>query len=78
VAASVDYLTTVFRNASGILRNVSSDGEYARKRLRECEGLIDSVIVVINAAIRNSDLDNKVNNSLSQCLTAYMSYLILI
>ncbi|CAB4058218.1 CTNND2 [Lepeophtheirus salmonis] len=37
--------TTVFRNTSGILRNVSSAGDYGRKKLREIEGLVDSLLV---------------------------------
>ncbi|TRY80219.1 hypothetical protein DNTS_032309 [Danionella cerebrum] len=31
--------TTVFKNTSGCLRNVSSDGAEARQKLRDCEGL---------------------------------------
>ncbi|XP_076371116.1 splicing regulator ARVCF-like isoform X3 [Tachypleus tridentatus] len=51
--------STVFRNASGILRNVSSAGEYARKKLRECEGLVESLLYLVKAAIGKNDMDNK-------------------
>ncbi|XP_074659788.1 uncharacterized protein LOC141912468 [Tubulanus polymorphus] len=51
--------STVFRNASGTLRNVSSDGDYARKKLRECEGLPDSLMLIIQQAIGKNDIDNK-------------------
>ena len=41
------HWSTVFRNASGILRNVSSAGDYGRKKLRECEGLVDSLLYLV-------------------------------
>jgi hypothetical protein len=67
------YWSTVFRNASGVLRNVSSDGEYARKKLRECEGLVDSIMHIVNAAIGKNDIDNKsVENCV--CILRNLSY----
>ncbi|CAD5120835.1 DgyrCDS9389 [Dimorphilus gyrociliatus] len=51
--------TTVFRNASGTLRNISSDGIYARTRLRECDNLIISLINILGAAVGLNDIDNK-------------------
>ncbi|XP_054709799.1 catenin delta-2-like isoform X2 [Uloborus diversus] len=53
------YCTTVFRNSSGVLRNVSSAGFYARKKLRECEGLIESLVFLLRAVVSKSDMDNK-------------------
>ncbi|XP_077549846.1 adherens junction protein p120 isoform X4 [Haemaphysalis longicornis] len=53
------YWTIVFRNANGVLRNVSSAGEYARRRLRECEGLCDALLHLMRAAVRKNDMDNK-------------------
>ena len=54
-------------------RNVSSDGDYARRKLRECDGLIDSVVIVIRCAIETSDLDSKsVENSV--CLLRNLSF----
>ena len=40
-------------------RNVSSAGDYGRKKLRECEGLVDSVVFTVKAAIEKSNIDNK-------------------
>ncbi|XP_022244181.1 armadillo repeat protein deleted in velo-cardio-facial syndrome-like isoform X3 [Limulus polyphemus] len=62
------YWSTVFRNASGILRNVSSAGEYARKKLRECEGLVDSLLHLVKAAIGKNDMDNK---SVENCVCVF-------
>lgn len=53
------YWSTVFRNASGVLRNVSSEGEYGRKKLRECCGLVDSIMYIVRSAIGKNDIDNK-------------------
>lgn len=53
------YWPTVFRNASGVLRNVSSAGEYARKKLRVCEGLIEAMVYLVRATIGTNDMDNK-------------------
>lgn len=67
------YWSTVFRNASGVLRNVSSAGEYARCRLRECEGLVDSLLFLVRAAIGKNDMDNKsVENCV--CILRNLSY----
>lgn len=52
--------TTVFRNASGILRNLSSAGVDARTEMRACEGLVDSLVWIVYAPIGKSDVDNKV------------------
>ncbi|XP_045175328.2 splicing regulator ARVCF-like isoform X4 [Mercenaria mercenaria] len=51
--------TTVFRNATGVLRNVSSAGAEARKKLRECHGLVESLIHTLRTAIDQSNVDNK-------------------
>lgn len=67
------YWSTLFRNASGVLRNVSSAGEYARKRLRECDGLVDSLLFLVRAAIGKNDMDNKsVENCV--CILRNLSY----
>ncbi|GAB0092109.1 catenin delta-2 [Sergentomyia squamirostris] len=65
--------STVFRNASGILRNVSSAGDYARTRLRECEGLVDSLIHVIRNAIDKSNIGNKIVEN-CVCILRNLSY----
>ena len=41
-------------------RNLSSAGEEARKQMRICEGLVDSLLYVIKACVNTSDFDSKV------------------
>ncbi len=54
-------------------RNISSDGEYARKKLRECEGLVDAVFFIVRAAIGKNDIDNKsIENCV--CILRNLSY----
>ncbi|CAH1103605.1 unnamed protein product [Psylliodes chrysocephalus] len=65
--------STVFRNASGVLRNVSSAGEYARKNLRECEGLVDSLLFVVRCAIDKSNIGNKIVEN-CVCILRNLSY----
>ncbi len=65
--------STVFRNASGIMRNVSSAGDYGRKRLRECEGLVDALVFLVRRAIEKGNIDNKsVENCV--CVLRNLSY----
>lgn len=65
--------STVFRNASGVLRNVSSAGEYARKKLRECEGLVDALLFVVRCAIEKSNIGNKIVEN-CVCILRNLSY----
>ncbi|XP_023248660.1 catenin delta-2 [Copidosoma floridanum] len=65
--------STVFRNASGVLRNVSSAGEYARKKLRECEGLVDALLYVVRSAIEKSNIGNKIVEN-CVCILRNLSY----
>ncbi|XP_053444747.1 splicing regulator ARVCF isoform X7 [Nycticebus coucang] len=65
--------TTVFKNTSGCLRNVSSDGAEARRRLRECEGLVDALLHALQSAVSRKDTDNKsVENCV--CIMRNLSY----
>nr|XP_058897098.1 splicing regulator ARVCF isoform X4 [Kogia breviceps] len=65
--------TTVFKNTSGCLRNVSSDGAEARRRLRECEGLVDALLHALQSAVGRKDTDNKsVENCV--CIVRNLSY----
>ncbi|XP_072309149.1 splicing regulator ARVCF isoform X2 [Eucyclogobius newberryi] len=65
--------TTVFKNTSGCLRNVSSDGAEARQRLRDCEGLVDALLHALQAAVLTKDTDNKsVENCV--CILRNLSY----
>ena len=65
--------STVFRNASGILRNVSSAGEYARTKLRESEGLIDALLYVVKMAIEKTNIGNKIVEN-CVCILRNLSY----
>uniref|UniRef100_A0A8C8BI91 ARVCF delta catenin family member n=1 Tax=Otus sunia TaxID=257818 RepID=A0A8C8BI91_9STRI len=65
--------TTVFKNTSGCLRNVSSDGSEARRRLRECDGLVDALLHALQSAVGKKDTDNKsVENCV--CIMRNLSY----
>lgn len=72
-SGSDTHWTTVLRNSSGILRNISSAGDYGRKKLRECEGLADSVLYLVKKAIEKAYIDNKsVENCV--CVLRNLSY----
>ncbi|XP_041058552.1 ARVCF delta catenin family member b isoform X2 [Carcharodon carcharias] len=65
--------TTVFKNTSGCLRNVSSDGSDARRRLRECDGLVDALLHALQSAVGKKDMDRKsVENCV--CIMRNLSY----
>uniref|UniRef100_A0A671DW80 Catenin delta 2 n=1 Tax=Rhinolophus ferrumequinum TaxID=59479 RepID=A0A671DW80_RHIFE len=67
------HSSQVLRNATGCLRNVSSAGEEARRRMRECEGLTDALLFVIQSALGSSDIDSKtVENCV--CILRNLSY----
>jgi len=52
---------------------VSSDGEYARNKLRECNGLVDSVVAVVRASLSSVEMDSKaVENCV--CVMRNLSY----
>lgn len=65
--------STVFRNASGILRNVSSAGEYARTKLRDAEGLVDALLYVVKMAIEKTNIGNKIVEN-CVCILRNLSY----
>nr|XP_023695779.1 plakophilin-4-like isoform X1 [Paramormyrops kingsleyae] len=54
------HSSVVLRNASGCLRNLSSAGEEARRQMRCCEGLVDSLLYIIKACVSTSDFDSKI------------------
>lgn len=71
--ASETHWSTVFRNATGVIRNISSAGAHARKQLRDCEGLVESLFFIINASISRNDVENKlVENCV--CILRNLSY----
>lgn len=39
---------------------MSSDGAEARRRLRECDGLVDALLHALQSAVGRKDTDNKV------------------
>ncbi|XP_048363312.1 catenin delta-2 isoform X2 [Sphaerodactylus townsendi] len=59
------HSSQVLRNATGCLRNVSSAGEEARRRMRECDGLTDALLYVIQSALGSSEIDSKSHPKLS-------------
>ena len=60
-------------NFLSVFRNVSSAGDYGRKKLRECEGLVDSVLYLVKKAIEKAYIDNKsVENCV--CVLRNLSY----
>lgn len=65
--------STVFRNASGILRNVSSAGEYARTKLRDADGLVDALLYVVKMAIEKTNIGNKIVEN-CVCILRNLSY----
>ncbi|XP_074550290.1 plakophilin-4 isoform X3 [Halichoeres trimaculatus] len=67
------HSSLVLRNTTGCLRNLSSAGEEARKQMRICEGLVDSLLHVIKACVNTSDFDSKtVENCI--CTLRNLSY----
>ncbi|XP_050671727.1 catenin delta-2 isoform X20 [Leptidea sinapis] len=67
------YWSTVFRNASGVLRNVSSAGEYARRRLRSLAGLPEALLHVVRAAIATNAIGTKIVEN-CVCVLRNLSY----
>uniref|UniRef100_A0A8C5E094 Catenin delta-1-like n=1 Tax=Gouania willdenowi TaxID=441366 RepID=A0A8C5E094_GOUWI len=64
---------TSLTNTAGCLRNVSSERSEARRKLRECTGLVDSLMYVVQSQINRKDVDNKlVENCV--CLLRNLSY----
>uniref|UniRef100_A0A8C1NK65 Catenin (cadherin-associated protein), delta 2a n=1 Tax=Cyprinus carpio TaxID=7962 RepID=A0A8C1NK65_CYPCA len=67
------HTSQVLRNATGCLRNVSSAGEEARRRMRECEGLTDTLLFVIQTSLGSSEIDSKtIENCV--CILRNLSY----
>ncbi|XP_070566956.1 catenin delta-2-like [Ptychodera flava] len=69
-------LSVTFTNSTGCLRNLSSAGPEARKKMRECEGLVDSLIYLMRSVSdskSNALLDsNAVENCM--CILQNLSY----
>jgi len=53
--------------------NVSSDGEYARNKLRDCPGLVDCVVTVVQSSVFIVEMDSKaIENCV--CVMRNLSY----
>ncbi|CAF90038.1 unnamed protein product, partial [Tetraodon nigroviridis] len=50
---------TALTNTAGCLRNVSSERSEARRKLRECTGLVDALMYIVQSQIGCKDVDNK-------------------
>ncbi|XP_071956366.1 catenin delta-2-like isoform X2 [Antedon mediterranea] len=64
---------TIFKNTSGCLRNVSSADTDTRKKMRECEGFVDSFYYVLLVATRSNEMDNKVVEN-AACILRNLSF----
>ncbi|XP_041839553.1 catenin delta-1 isoform X2 [Melanotaenia boesemani] len=64
---------TSLTNSAGCLRNVSSERREARRKLRECTGLVDSLMYIVQSQIDCKDVDNKLMEN-SVCLLRNLSY----
>ncbi|XP_055060835.2 catenin delta-1 isoform X2 [Misgurnus anguillicaudatus] len=64
---------TALTNTTGCLRNVSSERSEARRKLRECFGLVDSLMYIVQSQINCKDVDNKLIEN-SVCLLRNLSY----
>ncbi|XP_019400195.1 PREDICTED: plakophilin-2 isoform X2 [Crocodylus porosus] len=63
----------IFYNATGCLRNMSSAGPEGRKKMRECDGLIDSLVYYIQGTIADHQPDNKATEN-GVCILHNLSY----
>ena len=52
------------RNATGVLRNLSSASDQARIRMRDCGDLVDALLYTIMSAEGTADVDSKVGKRL--------------
>ncbi|XP_028974146.1 catenin delta-1 isoform X3 [Esox lucius] len=60
-------------NTAGCLRNVSSERSEARRKLRECSGLVDSLMYIVQSQIDRKEVDSKLTEN-SVCLLRNLSY----
>lgn len=63
----------IFYNATGCLRNLSSAGPDGRKAMRDCEGLIESIIYYIRGTIADYKSDEKATEN-CVCILHNLSY----
>ncbi|XP_030070122.1 plakophilin-2 isoform X2 [Microcaecilia unicolor] len=63
----------IFYNATGCLRNLSSEGPEGRRQLRECEGLIDSLVHYVRGTVADYQPDDKSTEN-CVCILHNLSY----
>ncbi|XP_032637780.1 plakophilin-2 [Chelonoidis abingdonii] len=63
----------IFYNATGCLRNMSSAGPEGRKKMRECDGLIDSLVYYIQGTTADYQPDDKATEN-CVCILHNLSY----
>uniref|UniRef100_A0A8C8SX55 Plakophilin-2 n=1 Tax=Pelusios castaneus TaxID=367368 RepID=A0A8C8SX55_9SAUR len=63
----------IFYNATGSLRNMSSAGPEGRKKMRECDGLIDSLVYYIQGTTADHQPDDKSTEN-CVCILHNLSY----
>uniref|UniRef100_A0A8C4WT88 Plakophilin-3 n=1 Tax=Gopherus evgoodei TaxID=1825980 RepID=A0A8C4WT88_9SAUR len=63
----------IFYNSTGLLRNLSSASQQTRQKMRECHGLVDSMINYINRSLEvGKSEDKSVENAV--CVLRNLSY----
>ncbi|XP_026523943.1 plakophilin-3 isoform X2 [Notechis scutatus] len=63
----------IFYNATGFLRNLSSASQQTRQKMRECHGLVDSMVSYINSSLEvGKSEDKSVENAV--CVLRNLSY----
>ncbi|XP_054246319.1 plakophilin-3 [Indicator indicator] len=63
----------IFYNSTGFLRNLSSASQQTRKKMRECHGLVDSMIHYVNSSLEvGKSEDKSVENAV--CVLRNLSY----
>ncbi|XP_077123006.1 plakophilin-2 [Ranitomeya variabilis] len=63
----------IFYNATGCLRNMSSAGPEGRKALRDCDGLIDSLVYYISRSVADYKPDDRATEN-AVCILHNLSY----
>ncbi|KAM8974153.1 plakophilin-2 isoform 2-T2 [Pelodytes ibericus] len=63
----------IFYNATGCLRNLSSAGPEGRKAMRECDGLIDSLVYYVRRSVADYKPDDKATEN-CVCILHNLSY----
>uniref|UniRef100_W6NC55 Fibronectin and Armadillo domain containing protein n=1 Tax=Haemonchus contortus TaxID=6289 RepID=W6NC55_HAECO len=67
------YSTATFKNATGVLRNISAANAAARKRLRACPNLIEGLVHFLTVAIQRNQVDSQTVENVV-CLLRNLSY----